>query len=90
MDAEKRQNAIRVPDLGTNGDIRVSTWLVEPGDVVAIGDRVVELLIDAVTFDVSVDVNGIVARIDRSNGSMVRMNEVLGWIETSGTASSVA
>jgi pyruvate/2-oxoglutarate dehydrogenase complex dihydrolipoamide acyltransferase (E2) component len=82
------QTAVRLPELGAGDDeIRVSCWLVDLGDAVGAGDRIVELLIDGVTFDLSVECTGILTRIDKSLDAIVRTGDILGWIETDETSS---
>lgn len=61
---------------------RVSCWLVDAGDVVAPSDRLVEIVLDGVTFDVVAEQAGILVRLERHPGSIVRTGDVLGWIET--------
>jgi pyruvate/2-oxoglutarate dehydrogenase complex dihydrolipoamide acyltransferase (E2) component len=77
------QTPVRLPDLGAGGEeLRVSCWLVDLGDSVIEGDRIVEILYDGITFDVAAESSGIVAKIDHSFDSVVRPGDVLGWIES--------
>jgi pyruvate/2-oxoglutarate dehydrogenase complex dihydrolipoamide acyltransferase (E2) component len=77
------RSAIVLPELGAEGaELRVCCWLVELGDVVDQGDRLVEIVMDGLTFDVSAERSGIVVRIEHSMESAVRAGDVLGWIET--------
>ena len=74
--------AILLPELGTGGErIRVSSWLVEPGDAVEVGDRVVEVLMRGITFDVSSHAAGVITRIEKPFDSEIAPGDVLGWIE---------
>ena len=74
--------AIRLPELGTGDEpIRVSSWLVEPGDSVEVGDRVVEVLVRGMTFDVSSGTTGVFARVEKPFDSEIAPGDVLGWIE---------
>jgi pyruvate/2-oxoglutarate dehydrogenase complex dihydrolipoamide acyltransferase (E2) component len=74
---------IVLPELGAGKDeLRVSCWLVDLGDAVVAGDRVVEILLDGVTFDVTAERSGTVTRIERPLDSVVHAGDVLGWIET--------
>ena len=67
------KTAIRLPDLGVKNEaIRVSCWLVDIGDDVEAGDRVVEVQISRVTFDVASPGRGIVAAIERSFGDSAK------------------
>jgi pyruvate/2-oxoglutarate dehydrogenase complex dihydrolipoamide acyltransferase (E2) component len=54
-----------VPNLGLGGSesVTVSCWLVRPGDRIVEGDRLVELLIGEITFDVSSPANGRLADV---------------------------
>ena len=64
----------------------MSCWLVDLGDAVDAGDRIVEILFDGVTFDVTAEhVRQCVTRIERSLDSVVRAGDMLGWIETGDT-----
>jgi pyruvate/2-oxoglutarate dehydrogenase complex dihydrolipoamide acyltransferase (E2) component len=72
---------IVMPDAGTDCEpVRVSAWLVQPGDRVTVGDRVVEVLIDGVTFDITTEIGGRFATIEIPVGSLVRVGMTLGWI----------
>jgi pyruvate/2-oxoglutarate dehydrogenase complex dihydrolipoamide acyltransferase (E2) component len=51
------QVPIRIPDLGTE-IARVSMWLVDEGEAVNIGDRVLEIVIPGATVDVHAPVTG--------------------------------
>ena len=51
------QTPIVLPDLGAD-PVRLSVWFVDPGDQVYEGDRVVEVLSNGATFDVSSPVAG--------------------------------
>ncbi|HXY32792.1 MAG TPA: lipoyl domain-containing protein [Planctomycetaceae bacterium] len=73
---------LTLPDLGAgNEDLRVSCWLVDLGDAVDEGDRVVEILMDGVTFDVLAERSGTLTRIERPLDAVVRTGDVLGWLE---------
>jgi 2-oxoglutarate dehydrogenase E2 component (dihydrolipoamide succinyltransferase) len=76
------RSPVRLPDLGAGDEeLRVSCWLVDLGDAVDAGDRIVEILLDGVTFDVTAEQSGIVTRIERALDSVVRRGDVLGWLE---------
>jgi pyruvate/2-oxoglutarate dehydrogenase complex dihydrolipoamide acyltransferase (E2) component len=77
------RSAIVLPPLGAPGEeLRVCCWLVELGDAVVEGDRLVEITLDGVTFDVAAEISGTVAAIERSMDSTVQTGDVLGWLET--------
>jgi 2-oxoglutarate dehydrogenase E2 component (dihydrolipoamide succinyltransferase) len=76
------RSPVRLPDLGAGDEeLRVSCWLVDLGDAVDAGDRIVEILFDGVTFDVTAEQSGTVTRIERALDSVVRPGDVLGWLE---------
>ena len=75
---------IVVPALGLaeSDEIVVSCWLVHVGEEVFEGDRLVELLIGEVTFDVSAPVSGYISHIAAATDSVVAVDSVLGAIRT--------
>ena len=73
---------IRLPEIGAgNASLSVSCWLVDTGDLLDQGDRVVELVTAGSTFDVSAPVAGRLARIDKPLDTAVAVGDILGWIE---------
>ncbi|MFO1019674.1 MAG: biotin/lipoyl-containing protein [Planctomycetales bacterium] len=71
-----------VPELGAGQlPIRVSTWLVDLGDDVLAGDRVVELGLPGMTFDVSSPASGRLVRIEKYSDAAVHTGDCLGWLE---------
>jgi 2-oxoglutarate dehydrogenase E2 component (dihydrolipoamide succinyltransferase) len=81
-ESARMRSPVILPDLGVGDEeLRVSCWLVDLGDAVDAGDRIVEILFDGVTFDVTAEQSGIVTRIERHLDSVVRSGDVLGWIE---------
>ena len=73
---------IELPNLGTGDEtVCVSCWLVDPGEMVIAGDRVVEVLIKGITFDVAAPVSGILSRIEKSLDTRIVPGDILGWIE---------
>jgi 2-oxoglutarate dehydrogenase E2 component (dihydrolipoamide succinyltransferase) len=74
---------LTLPDLGTGAEeLRVSCWLVDLGDTVDEGDRVIEILMDGITFDVLAEQSGTLAHIERPLDAVVRTGDVLGWLES--------
>ena len=72
---------IQLPELGTAGEpVRVCCWLVEAGEDVEVGDRLVEVLIHGITFDVASPASGTIVRIEKSLNAAVGAGDVLGWI----------
>jgi len=79
---------IVVPEVGESiVDARVAKWLRREGEVVAVGDPLVELETDKIDLEVSAPQGGVLKRIDRKDGEDVKVGEVLGVIEeATGTA----
>jgi len=72
---------ILVPELGDNtGGVRVCSWLVQPGDAVSRGDRVVELVFPGVAVNVASPCDGTMNRIELTEGTEVRADGILGWV----------
>ena len=74
--------ALTVPQLGLPADepIHVSCWLVRRGDEVVEGDRLVELLIGEITFDVSSPASGRLVHVTAEVDEAVAPGSVLGTI----------
>ena len=71
------------PDLGvTEEPVHVSCWLVDLGEPVDEGDRLVQVLVQGVTFDVPAPATGTLTRIEKSLDAQVRVGETLGWIDS--------
>ena len=82
---------IVVPEVGESiVDARVSKWLRREGDVVAVGDPLVELETDKIDVEVSAPQGGVLKRIDRKDGDDVKVGEVLGVIEDAAGAGAQA
>lgn len=72
---------IVIPELGADElPITISSWLVDPGETVEAGDRLVELLVAGITFDVAAPESGVLQAIEREVNSQVQPGEVVGWI----------
>ena len=73
---------IVVPEVGESiVDARVAKWLRREGEVVAVGDPLVELETDKIDLEVPAPQGGVLKRIDRKDGEDVKVGEVLGVIE---------
>jgi len=82
---------IVVPEVGESiVDARVAKWLRQEGEVVAVGDPLVELETDKIDVEVSAPQGGVLKRIDRKDGEDVKVGEVLGVIEDATGASAQA
>lgn len=80
--ASGSQVPVPLPDLGTAGQpVSLVAWLVEPGDSVDIGDRMLEVAIPGITCDVCSPATGIVARLEKPIDAQVLPGEVVAWIE---------
>lgn len=60
--------------------VRVGTWLVEIGQHVESGDRVVELELTGMVYVVSAESSGRIESIEQQQGSSVEKGEILAWI----------
>jgi 2-oxoglutarate dehydrogenase E2 component (dihydrolipoamide succinyltransferase) len=82
---------IRVPPLGESlVDAVVGTWLKQEGESVNRGESLVELETDKVNLDVTAEEDGVLARIERREGEVVTVGEVLGLVSGSNGASPPA
>lgn len=81
---------IRVPPLGESlVDAVVGQWLKSEGDAVSRGETLVELETDKVNLDVTAPEDGVLGRIDRQEGDVVKVGELLGVVgDASGAASN--
>ena len=71
-----------MPDLGTAGEpVSLVAWLVEPGDTVEAGDRLLEVAIPGITCDVCAPASGVVGRLEKAIDAQVLPGDVLAWIE---------
>ena len=72
---------IRVPPLGESlVDAVVGQWLKGEGDTVSRGETVVELETDKVNLDVTAPDDGVLAKIDRAEGEVVKVGDLLGMV----------
>ncbi len=75
--------SVTLPEIGSReATIRISCWLVYPGETVEKGDRIVEVGIPGAIFDVESPATGLLTRIEKSFDSIVAAGDILGWIET--------
>ncbi len=82
---------IRVPPLGESlVDAVVGQWLKGEGDDVSRGETVVELETDKVNLEVTADEDGVLSRIEKREGDVVTVGEVLGLVGESNGASDAA
>ena len=82
---------IRVPPLGESlVDAVVGQWLKGEGDEVSRGETVVELETDKVNLDVTAEEDGVLSRIDKQEGDVVTVGEVLGVVGADGASGNGA
>jgi pyruvate/2-oxoglutarate dehydrogenase complex dihydrolipoamide acyltransferase (E2) component len=74
------RKAIVMPDVGV-ASAQVSAWYVHPGELVYAGDRVVELLMGAATFEVLAPCAGRFVEKAALLQDCVAVGQVLGYIE---------
>src|SRR5215211_6511943 len=83
--------AIKVPPLGESiVEATVSRWLKNEGDAVAAGDTLVELETDKITVEVPALSAGVLATRARSEGDVVKVDELLGELTEGATAAPSA
>jgi 2-oxoglutarate dehydrogenase E2 component (dihydrolipoamide succinyltransferase) len=79
--------SIKVPPLGESiVEATVSRWLKREGDAVAAGDTLVELETDKITVEVPALKAGVLTARTRAEGDVVGVDDVLGQLDESGTA----
>jgi pyruvate/2-oxoglutarate dehydrogenase complex dihydrolipoamide acyltransferase (E2) component len=71
-----------LPDLGASAAI-LSVWFVDAGDPVYAGDRLVEILVDGATFDVTSPVAGTFAERLALPDDPLSPGQTLGTVEES-------
>ena len=72
---------IRVPPLGESlVDAVVGQWLKGEGDQVSRGETIVELETDKVNLDVTAPEDGVLGKIERNEGDVVSVVELLGTV----------
>ena len=75
---------VPLPDLGTGAEpVRVSAWFVEVGDLVEVGDPILEVLIPGLTSDVCSPATGRISRLLKEIDALVYAGEVVAWVEPS-------
>jgi pyruvate/2-oxoglutarate dehydrogenase complex dihydrolipoamide acyltransferase (E2) component len=72
--------AIVLPDVGT-APVVLSAWFADPGDTVFEGDRIVEVLVDGATFDVSSPASGRLVEKQARRNEQLTPGQVLGYVE---------
>jgi pyruvate/2-oxoglutarate dehydrogenase complex dihydrolipoamide acyltransferase (E2) component len=71
---------VLLPELGA-GPVRLSLWFAAPGDTVFSGDRLVEVLVNGATFDVSAPATGRLVERNAWPRDLLTPGQVLGVVE---------
>jgi 2-oxoglutarate dehydrogenase E2 component (dihydrolipoamide succinyltransferase) len=80
---------IVVPELGESViEATVARWLKQPGEAVKAGEAVLVLETDKVDLEVAAEKSGVLASVAQAEGADVKVGDVLGVIDESGTASA--
>jgi pyruvate/2-oxoglutarate dehydrogenase complex dihydrolipoamide acyltransferase (E2) component len=73
---------VLLPDLGmADAPLRASVWLVDAGDEVSEGDRILEVLSPNVTVDVPAPLGGVLLEQRVAEGELLRPGQVLAVIQ---------
>ena len=76
------QYEIRLPDLGLSDQpVTLSLWLVQPGESVLAGDRVVEILAGPATVDLSSPADGVLRETFAEEDEPLAPGQLLAIIE---------
>ncbi|HSG68872.1 MAG TPA: lipoyl domain-containing protein [Planctomycetaceae bacterium] len=77
------RNPIRIPDLQAGDQpIEVGVWLVEEGQFVSEGDRIVELMFPGLVFVLSSEYSGTLVHRVKHEGAPVHSGDLIGWIDS--------
>ncbi len=78
---------IIVPELAESTvEATVASWLKKDGEVVSKGDVIIELDTDKVSLEIISPSNGIIQEVNKSEGEVVRVGDILGIIDDSKSA----
>lgn len=78
------RSRVEMPDVGCPHP-RLSVWYARVGDLVLAGDRLVEILVDGATIDISAPVNGQLVECHARVDEFVDPGRLLAVIETTPT-----
>ena len=77
--SSRTEHPITVPDIGAKSlPVRVCSWLAELGETVRGGDRIVELSLPGMTFDIHSPADGQLISIEKTLGTEVHPGDLLG------------
>ena len=77
------RSPVLLPDLGCPNP-RLSLWFAQVGDVMFRGERLVEILVEGATIDVTAPVDGQLVERHARPDDLLRTGQLLGVIETAG------
>ncbi len=78
---------IIVPELAESTvEATVASWLKKDGEVVSKGDVIIELDTDKVSLEIVSPSNGIIQEVNKSEGEVVKVGDILGIIDDSKSA----
>jgi len=78
---------IIVPELAESTvEATVASWLKKDGEVVSKGDVIIELDTDKVSLEIVAPSNGIIQEVNKSEGEVVKVGDILGIIDDSKSA----
>jgi 2-oxoglutarate dehydrogenase E2 component (dihydrolipoamide succinyltransferase) len=72
---------VRLPDLGEVDDAVVVAWLKQEGDLVSLGEELVEVETEKTTFVIEASKAGRLVRIVRKENEKVRRHDLLAQID---------
>ncbi len=82
---------LKVPSVGESvTEVQVGGWLVQPGQRVERDQVVVVIETDKATVEIPAPVAGVITQIAKTSGMKVRVGEVLGVMEESGTSGAAS
>lgn len=82
---------IIVPSLGESvTEATIAKWYKKPGESVQTDELLLELETDKVTLEVNASTSGVIAEINKNEGDIVAVGEIVGAISEGETSSSVA
>lgn len=81
---------VKVPEIGSGDEpLRISAWLVDIGQTVIAGDRILEVLIPGITFDIEAPQTGLLVEITRPVDAVVQSGDIVAWIVRAAGGSEV-
>jgi len=78
---ERKEEAIRIPDLGEVDEVRLVGWLAASGSRVELDQDLLEVETEKTTFVIPSPATGRLTHGEVSDGDIVRRGDVVGVIE---------